>query len=361
MVRADRVVDVFRAAFVGAEVVGSALPAGQRTPDAAGWLRQELAGASVVVALVTPASVTAQEVAFQLGAGWALGKRLVLLLDPTGKADAFVLALSQGEPVVLDAGPLIALLVRLGNELDVPAGLGSSTVDALERLFGPDATRQALREQVPAAPAASALADSESEEEGDTIPPEARAAAEPPPSGPRREGLPGCTQSLAAGRAFSDAVFHRISEPNPAAQLDAPFGTFLDALGGNWGALRPLGDCEVWIEVADNVLEGLGEGEAYVRAWYEVGYQLATLLNVVGALPESQGDERQELVTLWNEAWGELQEWLAEVGFDRATVSALGQMLDNVRGPEAERDYTLMAQVQQIVRGRAEQADTSRR
>ena len=98
-----------------------------------------------------------------------------------------------------------------------------------------------------------------------------------------------------------------------------------------------------------------------MRAWYEVGYQLATLMNVLGALPDAEGEETQELLNLWAEAWGELQEWAAEVGFAREIVSALGEMLDNLRGPEAERDYTFMAQVQEIVRSRAEQADESYR
>src|SRR4029077_95965 len=102
-----------------------------------------------------------------------------------------------------------------------------------------------------------------------------------------RPGLPTCSASVQAGRAVSDCVFNRDQGGAFADELDVPFGAFLASLGGNWSSLRDLGDLDVWLEAADNLLGTLAPAEQHVRRWYEVGFQLATLLNLAGRELES--------------------------------------------------------------------------
>lgn len=370
MEAADDLATLFRAAFSEAEVVTSALPRETSTPDAATWFRQELARADVVAALLTLASASAQEVAFQLGAGWALGKRLVLVVAPGEAAERSWWNLSESAPVPRTSGALVDLLATLASEFSVVAHYGPATTAALEQLCGsldshaPSAfSTSSLPKGVGSAPA-PAMPDAPPAPAGAPVAHTASDAPPAPPAptappAPARPGLPSCTASLDAGRAFSDCVFNRESGADFARELDGPFGGFLSLLGGSWATLRNIGDLEVWMEAADNLLEHLTPAEDHVRAWYEIGFQLQTMRNVIEQFSEADADERAELSQMWKDAWNELKTSATEAGFDGAEVNSLEHMLENLRGPETQRDYTFMARIQEMVRGRAERTDAA--
>lgn len=177
--------------------------------------------------------------------------------------------------------------------------------------------------------------------------------AAPPDPAANTPGLPSPIACLEAGRAFSDCVFHRDQGGPFAPELDATFGAFLTALGSNWKVLSTLEDLDVWMETADNVLDGLAEGEQQVRHWYEVGYQLATMLNLAA---EGADAEAEALREVWQGSWEALSEAALEVGFRGDAIQALRASLDNLIGPEEERDYTNVGRVQERVRQQAADA-----
>jgi len=178
--------------------------------------------------------------------------------------------------------------------------------------------------------------------------PPAPVLAEPEPMKARHNGLPSCSQSLEAGRALADCVWDRERNAAFASELDANFGTFLAAIGGDWKMLRNLEDLDVWLEVAENLLGGLAE--RHVQGWYEIGFQLATLLSLARAELESdvpaapQGGER------WQTSWAMLQRAAHQAGVEADALAELHTMLDNLRGPEQERDYANLGRSQQRIR-----------
>jgi hypothetical protein len=419
---ADDLATLFRAVFADGEVVTSAVPREILTPQLAAWVRQELARADVVVALLPPAASSAHEVGFHLGAGWALGKRLALVAAADTPSAPSWRALSESAPVARTPEALLDLVASLASEFGAVAHYGPATTAAIAQFCDPAAARAswtpaaplpkgigAARENAPAAapvastetkaaapaqtqtgPASPEPVASEPElpapnapepvapepEKAATAPvapePEGAAAAspvpEPEPIAPvptpaeapapaTPSGLPTCIASFEAGRAFSDCVFNHESGPKVARELDVPFGGFLASLGGNWSTLRDIGDLEVWMEAADNLLEHLKPEHDHVRAWYEIGFQLQTMLNVIAQISDADADERGELLQMWKDAWVELKASAREAALDADSVNRLELMLDNLRGPEPARDYTFMARIQEMVRGHAERTD----
>lgn len=375
MEAADDLATLFGAAFSEAEVVTSALPQESSTPNAATWFRQELARADIVAALLTRASASTQEVAFQLGAGWALGKRLTLVVPPDEAAAGSWWTLCESAPVPRTSTALVDLLATLASEFGVVAHYGPATTAALEQLCGaldthlPNASSNSLPKGVgasapapdaPSAPGTPQAPVTATASDAPIAPPDAPVPDAPDtPAASARPGLPSCAASLDAGRAFSDCVFNRESGADFARELDAPFGGFLSLLGGSWATLRDIGDLEVWMEAADNLLEHLTPAEDHVRAWYEIGFQLQTMRNVIEQFSDADPDERAELSQMWKDAWTELKTSAGEAGFDSNDLKTLEHMLENLRGPEAQRDYTFMARIQELVRGRAERTDAA--
>jgi hypothetical protein len=152
-------------------------------------------------------------------------------------------------------------------------------------------------------------------------------------------------------------VFNRDDGHDFAAELDGSFGSFIAALGGNWNQMREIGDVEVWMESADNVLGGLSEGEDHVRSWYDVGFCIATLVSIIG-FEASEGDpERDELDEVANESLEGFREAAAEVGFTGDEVDGLVGRFQNLLGPESDRDYTNMASIQEQIRSHAGSTD----
>ena len=101
--------------------------------------------------------------------------------------------------------------------------------------------------------------------------------------------VPSCSASMQAGRAVADCVFHRDRAAASPTSSTCPSARSSTALGTSWSALRELDDLDVWVEAAENVL-GLARATApHVGAFYEVGYQLSTLINLAHLAGETRG------------------------------------------------------------------------
>jgi hypothetical protein len=363
-----QLVSLLQAMIEGAEVGCSSLPGHEPAggDDSFAALKQRLADADVVVGLITARALASGEVPFQLGAAWALGKALLLLLGPDGSAAELFLPMGHAEILVLGPEALLELAASLATSTGLRAELGPEARAALLRLFP---SWQGFDRESSERPIA-AERDSGSTQplwpiEDATAPAAVQPASAPPASVPtpaaaaaQRGNRPSCSESLQAGRAMSDCIFHRDQGGPFADELDLPFGRFLASLGGNWSMLRDLEDLDVWLEAADNLLEGLPPAEQYVRCWYEVGFQLATLLSLARAELEGESPAGEDLAEIWQTAWATLQRAAHQAGVDSSVVSELHEMFDNLRGPQPERDYANLGRVQQRIRELAGRYDT---
>jgi hypothetical protein len=264
--------------------------------------------------------------------------------------------MGHAEALVLGPEALLELCASIGASAGIHTELNSAARRVLSQLF-PDWQGQ---DRVSSErPIALAQQDSGATQKVWPVEGDAEAeAAQPPEAGQApsvednrpRAGLPTCGASLQAGRAVSDCVFNRDQGGPFADELDVPFGAFLAALGGSWSTLRELEDLDVWLEVADNLLGALVPAEQHVRSWYELGFALATLVNLAGRELGAGTAEDAELDGLWQAAWGAFSEAAREASVDDGTLEQLRSMLENLRGPQQGRDYANLGRVQECVR-----------
>lgn len=364
-----QVAEFLRAALEGARISESSLPGREPSggADSLAAVKQELSGAAVVIGIITSHAFDSGEVPFQLGAAWALGKRLVLLLSPDGDARELYLPMGHADALVLGPESLVELAASLaGRMVGSRFELSNHAKRALAALFpewsGLD--RESSEHPI-TSPRDSATTQQQwpLDENG-----QPRPSQPPPPMATEmdsgivphaRPGLPSCGSSLLAGRAVSDCVFNREQGGPFADELDVPFGAFLAALGGNWSVLRELEDLDVWLEAADNVLETLSISEQHVRFWYEIGFQLATLINLAGRELDGGGPPDSDAQQLWQGSWAALRISAQHAGLEPAVLEEMHGMLENLRGPLAVRDYANLARVQECMRELANRRDAS--
>ena len=357
-----RIVQFLQAMLSDAEVSGSSLPGHvpEGGDDSLAALKQRLASADVVVGLITASALTSGEVAFQLGAAWSLGTRLVLLLGPDGSENELYLPMGHAETLVLGPEALIELARSLGAVAPEGGELSVEASRALLALF-PDFTgfdRQSSERPV-ARPGATSGTTQQLwpvSDSGEPQAPPAPAVTQPPPAA---RSVPSCSAAMHAGRAISDCVFHREQGGRFGAELDLPFGAFLSALGSDWSALRKLEDLDVWLETAENVLASLGPELQHIAAFYEMGYQVATLINLAHQAAEHPEGANPELSELWRDAYAELRSAAAGLPAATAAIEELQPVLENLFGPEPPRDTTNLGRVQERVRDLATLADAS--
>jgi hypothetical protein len=142
-----------------------------------------------------------------------------------------------------------------------------------------------------------------------------------------------------AGRAISECSFHRHTGGDFARELQQPFGGFIDAIGGDWHALQRIEDVEVWLGATDNLLDSLPPGQRMVADWYELGYQLSTLLSIAehGGLDDLQ--QRETYEELWGQAMHQLRQSGSRLRLSGRDLDAVQWRLENLVGPLHERDY----------------------
>lgn len=347
-------VDLLEAALPDLHLVCTSLPG-----YAEAAAQAPFGGAEVVIGLLTPQALSGAAVPFELGAAWQQGLRVIPVLQGELSPASLTWSLDPALSVLCDTPDAhLALVDELGRSLSTARGEAEPIAEAL----------QALCPGVPAT-----YSDISSVRETGAVASDAGATqrrwpiSEPPPApeaGPSREagpvgsrrGLPSCASSFAAGRALADCLFNAEPGAAMAQELDVPFGSFVATLGAPWDQLRRLDDGDLWTEVVDSLLAGLVGEELRVKAWYTLGYQLSNALNLVHVevADEAALDELREAFA---RAQASLQDAASLVGLDAADITRIGAMLENLIGPEAERDYTLIARLQNLLREHAESKD----
>jgi hypothetical protein len=343
----------------------------------------QIAASQTVLALLTPRGADSQDVLLQLGAGWALGKQLVMLIAPGYAASQVALPPLPAQRVALDAESVIGLAESLASANGGRTELGPAARLVLSELFpGWSPVRESSEQPIARASVHSEPRAEAREEARVEAPAEVRAEApvearpeprsdqtqdllpvqSPPPEPETTDSasrlpadmLPRATTSLDAGRTLADAVFESEEQPADADGLDVPFGAFLASLGGNWSSLREIPDVEVWREATENLLESLPPAAQPTRGWYEVGFHAALLLQLARRQLELEGSD-ESLERKWQQAWSALREGAWRAGLAQTAVDELHAMLDNLRGPL--RDFTNLGRAQARVQELAVQAD----
>jgi hypothetical protein len=345
----------FLQAMIEGSHVRAAAPRGSapEAGDGSAALQHDLADADMVVGLITEAALASGEVPFHLGAAWALDTRVLLLIEREAGSGGPFLPVAHAESRAFGPEALVELAESLARESGASAEMGAHARAALGRLFpefhGLD--RQSTERPV-AVPRDSSSTQPQwpLDASGNPVPPSER-----PPSS---AGLPSCSASLHAGRAVADCAFHRNDGGHFADELDLPFGAFLASLGADWSALRRIDDLDVWIEAAENVLQALAPEQRQVRCFYEVGFQLSTLINLAHRALEAEG-EPDELQETWARAWSALRDAALEANVTPAAIDELQPMLENLYGPQPERDVANLGRVQERIREFAAQADAA--
>lgn len=327
-------------------------------------LHQMLSGAAVILALVSERGASDTAFCFELGAAWAMGIRIVPLL--TGNIGVSDLPWPlRGIPPVRpsDRGAWASLVHDLAAQLGVRVGVASAARIALDEI----AASTSIAPSLPATPVATA-ASTHASAVFPAVRPDAPAqAAAPSPSAAAPVSqwstlttssttFPSCEISLEAGRSLSDCNFNRDEPLDFAAELDVPFGRFVDQLGGSWNDLRKLQDLDLWLGVVDNLLDALPAPHKHLADWYELGYELSTLHNIASRGATGSSQEQAQIEPLWREA---LERFLVRaeavhIGYEElARVIAL---LENLVTP-SERDFANLARSLKELRRHAGLAD----
>jgi hypothetical protein len=245
---------------------------------AGGVSPKQLEGVAAALVLVDEPALLDTQLWFEAGGVWALGKRIVLLIDSPEWASQVPAQLKDAQVVVReDRAALVGLVEDLAFSLGVNPRFGDDALRVLDQLGSAppprmpsagddfldlsdstpvgnpvvDDTQESIAlEEPPLAdsfepgPAFYAQDDDPMElSDADMVSlvPEADA---PRPShfAPRLR----CATAFDAGAAISLCSFHRDSGRDFATELDDTFGRFIDAVGGNWSQLSRLSDIEVW-------------------------------------------------------------------------------------------------------------------
>jgi hypothetical protein len=327
--------------------------------DRTAHLPSQLASAPVVVRSQRSAIVgLIEDLAFDLGVSPRLGRDAQRALDQ----------LSTIPPPASDT----AAALRGGASSDTAAALrgGASSDTAAALRGGASSTPSEPATFQPHHSTAEAAGATESYEALDTVPPppfvpdDARAAqvdeefdddGEEPfeldesdvepvrsdytPRHSRIEARLTCSVSLNAGRAIGECSFHRDAGGDFVAELEEPFGVFVDAAGGNWEELKRLGDVDVWLAATDNLLESLPPARRDTCQWYEIGFQFSTLRSIAEqGLPDDL-EQRASYQEMWSQSMAQLRTSLASAGVAPREIRRLQALLENLIGPEAKRDY----------------------
>ena len=96
---ANQVLQALQVMIPGVRIACSSGPVTAGGNDTLGALKQELAGADTVIALLTGDAMRSVELPFQIGAAWALGKRLLLLVGPEERSVELYLPIGHAETV----------------------------------------------------------------------------------------------------------------------------------------------------------------------------------------------------------------------------------------------------------------------
>ncbi len=350
-----------------------------------------LESAQAVIAWVDGDSLQDPRIAFELGVASGLRKWIVLVTDVPRLANRLPWSIGQSTVVLRDDhSALRAMVEDVAFQLNLQPRLGPDASEAIQRVSEPprapatDSTRSpAAAPTPPVAQVRSAAAPARAETEYEAIaavPPASNAPLSAPspralrgdPTGEfdladadlmalavdlRDEA--GCRMAFEAGRAISSCAFHREERTDFVREIDLPFGRFVDGVGGDWGALAKLADVDVWIGAAENLLDALPHEQSGLAAWYVVGFEFATMLNLATEGVPEDAARRATFNRSWQAAAARFRRFAADCMQDDA-ASRIQSQLENLLGPDAGRDYTNVARSLEALRAEAARADAAR-
>lgn len=372
------------------------------------------ADAGAAIALVDELALADGQLLCDLGAVWATGKRVAVIVERAALRALLPVQLREGSVIERgDRAALAALVEDIAFDLGVDPRLGREANRLIEvisvpppapssppRTAPPLPTSPPRVGAAPAAPAPRAARpqedetpavattrpprpdDTDSYEPIETVPPAPRApsfaqaareddtvepldlvedaeplraAMEPRPSQPVVRVR--CEVALEAGRALGESAFHGEEGEHPGAGLDGDFARFVEGIGGRYEDLQHLGDVELWLGAIDNLLEGLPQSGRVFAEWYEIGFQYSTLKCIAEqGLPDAPED-REVYDEMWNRALGQLRESAKVAGLPSHELRRVQALLENVIGPAAYRDYTNLGASLRELRELARNAD----
>ncbi|MFI5308331.1 MAG: hypothetical protein ACHQ53_13310, partial [Polyangiales bacterium] len=347
------------------------------------------------IAFLDQASLAERQVWFDLAAAWARGKRIALIADSDQRRAELPAQLHDATVIPrIDRDAIASLVEDLAFDLGVNPRLGKDAQRALNSLssappppparqpdgnngarFAPPPPAVAIRAATPVvdstpppprAPQSDVADLDELLAEADDIAEVGADEVEPlrdtdddlapePQAGPAR-GSP-CTLSLEAGRAISECSFHRGEGGDPAVELEETFGRFIDLVGGNWGELKRLGDVDVWLGATDNLLESLPSSKQQLSEWYEMGFQFTTLQSIAEQGTPADPSDRAVFDEMWGQSMSAFRDAARNAQVAAHEVRHVQSLLENLIGPEPQRDYANVGRSLKELRGLAESAD----
>lgn len=380
--------------FPQGTLVTSSLPGYASDVHGEGELHAMLTGATLMLALFTERSTYDPEFVFELGAAWALGiDVLPLLLGATSQTDVPWPLRDRPNIRAQDEAAWRELVQQLAHRLQVP--LRRAPAPEPESLPETEVTPPMAARLVPP-PAAGARPEPEPEREPEPEPErnnpvsivapvmvsgQPAPAIPPPPAVPLealeseqtpsqpmaadafeppsdvRPSLPSYRTALEAGRALSDCLFNREDSVDFRSELEQPFGSFVEAMGGSWTELSEQQDFDAWLSATENLLSSLPANGKRIGAWYEVGYELAILHNLAGQGLFDSDESRLDAERQWRKA---LERFLIRAENARIPYEDLGRvlaLLENLVAPRSERDLSNIGRSLDELRQQAAGAD----
>jgi hypothetical protein len=332
---------------------------------------------AAVIALVDEAALYDAQLWFEVASAWARGRRVLLLLDGAERRQQLPPQLADAPAFARpDRGALITFIEDLAFDVGVPPRIGKEAQQALD-LFStvpaplanddrPTVQPRApvavvdgrdVREDVPppprvpqealAAPSVfEPIADLDSGDDEplelddqDLEPVQFASVPAPAPRHSRVERTARCEIALSAGLAIGECSFHRDEGADFTAELDVPFGRFVDAVGGEWSDLRRLHDVELWLGAIDNLLQALPAEARDLAEWYEIGFQFSTLRSIAEQSPPADADARAAYAEIWAQSMAQLRTSAVQLRIAPREIRKLHAQLENLVGDEANRDY----------------------
>lgn len=328
------------------------------------------------IALVDGAAVRDPQLCFDLAAAWARGKRIALLADSSALRDQLPTQLGRAQVIArMDRAGLASMVEDLAFELGLSPRLGQDAQRALELLSSAppppdketngtpahDSTTDAYAEarDLPMTAAVPSEVADNGELTSDDELELSDADVEPlrEPELPSQLDAVSRELSLEAGRAISECSFHRDEQGDFSIELERSFGRFVDAVGGNWPELKRLGDIDVWLGATDNLLQSLPQDSQHISEWYELGFQFSTLRSIAEHGLPADPTERAVYEELWNQSMAAFRESAKSARIAAREARRVQKLLENLIGPEPQRDYTNVARSLQELRVLAEEAD----
>jgi hypothetical protein len=340
--------------FAQSSLFTSSLPGYSSDTRSEEELHSMLAGTSLVLALVTEASVEDQEFSFELGAAWSLGIEIVPVLFGDTHPLQLPWPLREYRVVRADEpGAWTELVADVSQRLGVPPRPPTAESSAPASAPPPSAALPPLEDDVVIGSSVSIAPVLRLQEE---LPGE-RPEDQQPSTSDVFARLPTCEMSLEAGRALSDCLFNRAEIGNFESELAGPLGPFVDALGGSWSELRKLQDLDTWLGATENLLDALPPNLERVSEWYRLGFELSTLHNLAGQLVFDTSGDTADAERQWRTA---LDRFLtraenAHIGYEN--LGRVLSLLENLAGPSSERDLTNIGRSLEEVRRYAAGAD----